>query len=359
MAFINSTLWNDLQSSDATNEKRFSEQGLLDAVKASTPATREYIPPSGIEQMQSLSSLRDFKIPVIKDQQVTVTQSPGFSIPSNLEESDSYFFQPYDVFSGFRHYPAAYDNNQIDQEFAVREKMKNIAYAMGDEVESILSTVIETRKTQVLNGDSIVTSAGDFSFDAVTDTLEIDLAAQNETMFYALNELMEINELPGDYRIATSRGGMAKQKAAMLKYGPENEKNLAALGFLGMDRIHQTGNISAGSDVFNGYFLRDGSVGVYENFPSDFRNGTRIAGKEWRVSDMELPYVKMRANIFTNTEATDATSLITSGTDSNLTMTHFEEMAVWARFYVVYRYNSDLSTRANDIVKIKGLTTTV
>ena len=64
----------------------------------------------------------------------------------------------------------------------------------------------------------------------------------------------------------------------------------------------------------------------------------------------------MRANIYTDTQATDATALITGGTDSNLIMTHFEEMAVWVRFYVVYRYNSDLSTRVNDIVKIQGLT---
>jgi hypothetical protein len=38
-------------------------------------------------------------------------------------------------------------------------------------------------------------------------------------------------------------------------------------------------------------------------------------------------------------------------------MTHFEEMALWFRFYVVYRYNSDLSARANDIVKLVGATT--
>jgi hypothetical protein len=32
-------------------------------------------------------------------------------------------------------------------------------------------------------------------------------------------------------------------------------------------------------------------------------------------------------------------------------------MAIWVRFYVVYRYNSDLGTRVNDIVKIQGLLT--
>ena len=71
---------------------------------------------------------------------------------------------------------------------------------------------------------------------------------------------------------------------------------------------------------------------------------------------MELPYCRMRANVYTNSQATEATSLITSGTDSNLIMTAFEEMAIWVRFYVVYRYNGDLANRANDIVKIVGAT---
>ena len=121
--------------------------------------------------------------------------------------------------------------------------------------------------------------------------------------------------------------------------------------------MYESGNIAAGSDVFNGWFLRDGSMGVFENFPFDFRNGTEINGKKWSISDVEIPFTRMRANVYVNTEATDATALVSAGTDSNLIMTHFEEMALWNRFYIVYRYNSDLTTRANDIVKIKGLTT--
>lgn len=357
MAFINATLWNDLQVSNATNEKRFSELGIIDAVKASTGSV-DYVPPSAQQAMRELSSLRDIEIPVIKDQTVVVNATPGFThIPSNLPESDKYFFQAYDVFSGFRHYPAANANNMIDSDFQRMAVMNNVAYAMGNTVESILSTQLEARKTQLLNFTTQVSQGdGTFVFDGGTDKLNISKAAQKETMFYNLQALLEANELPGGYRIVTNRGGLAVQRSEAAKYGSNNEKNLQALGFLDSTRIHETGNISAGSDIFNGYFLRDGSIGVYENFPWDFRNGTRIAGREWNISDVELPHVKMRANIYTNSQATDATSLITAGTDSNLIMSHFEEMAIWVRFYVVYRYNSSLSTRANDIVKITGLT---
>jgi hypothetical protein len=37
MSYINASLWNNIQVSDATNEKRFSELGIVDAVKESTP----------------------------------------------------------------------------------------------------------------------------------------------------------------------------------------------------------------------------------------------------------------------------------------------------------------------------------
>jgi len=357
MSFINATLWNDLQVTGATNEKRFSELGIIDAVKASTAAV-DYVPPSAKEALMTTSGLRNVKIPVIQDQTVTVNTTPGFAtIPTNLETSDEYYFTAYDVFSGFRHYPAAYANNTIDSDYARAQKMKNIAYAMGNSIETILSTVLESRKTQQLGYTTQVSQGdGTYSFSTGTDTLTISKAAQKETMFFYMEELMAANEVGGNYRFVGNRGAFATQLAEYLKYGASNNVNLQALSNFPADRLHHSGNISAGSDVFSGYAIRDGAIGVFENFPYDFRNGTKIDGREWTISDMEIPFVRMRANIYTNAQATDATALITSGTDSNLIMSHFEEMAVWNRFYVVYRYNSDITTRVNDIVKIVGAT---
>jgi hypothetical protein len=139
-------------------------------------------------------------------------------------------------------------------------------------------------------------------------------------MFYSLEALMDANEVGGNYRVVTNRAGLVRQKMEQLKYGAGNDKNLDALGFFGADRIHQSGNLTS-SAKFDGYFLRDGSIGAVENFPADFRAGTEFAGKKWGISDLPLPFVGMRANVFTDKNATDATSLITSGTDSNLIMT--------------------------------------
>lgn len=357
MAYINPTLWNDIQVSDATNEKRFSQLGVIDAVKDSTPYV-DYIPPSAKAALMTASSLRDVQIPVLKDQTVSVVTTPGFNyIPANLPDSDQYAFTAYDVFSGFRHYPSAYANNSIDSDWAREEVMKNVAYAMGNTVEGILTTVLSNRKTQKLGFTTQVSQGdGTYSFSEVTDTLTISKAAQKETMFFYMEELMSANEIGGGYRFVGNRGAFATQRAEYLKNGVGQATDLQALNAFPLDRLYTSGNISAGSDVFTGYAFRDGAIGVFENFPFDFQNGTEIAGKKWSITDMDLPFCRMRANIYTNSQATDASALITSGTDSNLIMTTFEEMAIWLRFYVVYRYNSDLSTRVNDVVKILGAT---
>lgn len=362
MAFLDATLWNDLQASDAVNEKYFTPKGLLDATKDST-AFIDYLPPTARERLATISSQRLYQFPAIKDQQVTVVTTPGFAnIPSNLPESANYNYVAYDVFSGFRHYPAIHENNQIDSDWQREQVMINVAHQMADNVETILAARFEERKTQVLNFTTQVSQGpGTYTFNTTEDELRVSKAAQTETMFFYLNELMGSNDVGGNYRLVSSRAGLAVQKAEARKYGPDNQQNLQALGFLPDDRIYQTNTISASTDVFNGWFFRDGGMGIYENFPFDFRNGTEIGGRRWRISDVELPFLRMRCNIYTNTQATDATALVSSSVnttpDSNLIMTHFEEMAIWCRFYVAYRYNSSLSTRVNDVVKIKGLTT--
>lgn len=359
MAFLDATDWLDIQDTNATNEKRFSQLGIIDAVKDSTPFV-DYVSATAREQLRTISSLRSVRIPNIIDQTVVVNTTPGFTfIPDNLPESAEQTYVAVDVFSGFRHYPGQFQNNTLEEQETKQQVMKNVAFAMGNTIETLLTTQLEARKTQVLPLGQTQVSQGDgtFVFNTGTDTLEINKAAQKETMFVNLNELMAANELPGNYRWVTNRAGLAVQKTEMAKFGAGNDKNLQALGLPTADRLYESGNIAAGSDIFNGFMLRDGAMGVYENFPFDFVNGTEINGKKWSISDMEIPFTRMRANIFVNNDATDATALVSAGTDTNLIMTAFQEMAIWIRFYIVFRFNSDLTTRANDVVKIQGLTT--
>lgn len=354
MAYLDTTWLLDWQSKFSQNEKRPQEFGVVDAVKASGQF-QDFIDPETISMMNTMSSARDAQIPVMKDQTVTVSTSPSFIIPANLEETDQYAFAAVNVVSGFRHYPATYGNNAIRSEWAAAEKTKNVLMAMAEAKETALLSVLDARRTQVLTGTAQISdAAGDYNFNTTTDLLEIKLAAQKETMFYKLEALMAANKLKGNGRVITNPAGLSIQKSEALKYGAANDKNINALGFLGLDRLHESFAI-ASSAKFDGYWLRDGAIGVVENFPYDFAAGTTLADKKWSISPMEMPFVNSRVNVYTNSAATDATSLVPS--DSNAIMTTFEEILFWDRFYVVYRYNSNLGTRANDIVKLQGLTT--
>jgi hypothetical protein len=362
MAFLDATVWLDWQDTNAQNEKRFSEQGIVNLTKNSTAFT-DYISPSARDRFATFSDPRQIKIPVIVDQEVTVVTTPGFEfIPDNLTESQEYSFTVFDFFSGFRHYPAKYENNTLDAEFDRNVKMTNVSNALADKMEEILLTQLEARKSQLLDFTTQVNQSsggGTYTFNGGTQTLEIDKAAQQETMFVNLNELMRANKLQGSYSVVNSPAGLAVQKQEAVKFGVANTKNIRDLGMIPAEDMHQSHNISAGSDVFNGFWVRDGAIGMFPNFPWDFRNGTTTGGGEqWSISPVELPFTRTKANIYTNKFSANATNLVSgSPSDSNLIMTAGEEMAIWIRIYVVYRFNSDLATRAQDIVKIKGLTT--
>lgn len=361
MAFLDATQWNDWQDVNAKSDQRFSSKGVIDSFKSSTQFV-DYISPSAKEKFATFSSLRDVQIPVIKEQTVTVVTTPGFNfIPDNLTESDVFTFAAVDFFSGFRHYPAMYQNNQIDAEFDRNVKMTNVSQAIADEIETYLVTILDANKSQVIDFTTQVNQSsggGVYTFNGGTDTLEINKAAQQETMFTSLSTLMTANKLPGSYMSVVSPAGLAVQKLEALKFGAANDKNIQAIGMIPAEDMHNSHNIAQGSDVFNGFWVRKGSVGLYENFPWDFRNGTTTGnGEQWSVTDVELPFARVRANIYTNTFSANATGLVTPNTDSNLIMSAGEEMAVWVRIYATFPYNTDITTRANDIVKIKGLTT--
>lgn len=358
MANLDASQLLDLQSTNAINDKRKSPLGILDMTVKSTSFT-DYILPSDREKFATFSSLRTNQSLVLKDQSITVSTTPGFSfIPSNLPETAQYSFTAVDVFSGFRHYPSQYANNAADEMQIKSMVMDNVLYEMGNTVETLLATTLEARKSQVMTNGLLQVSqgSGGGTFTFGSSILSVNKAAQQNTMFVNLNELMRANKLGGNYNIVTNPSGLAVQKTEIAKYGSGNDKNLQNLGMFDSSQMFESHNIAGGSDVFNGWLVRDGAIGIYENFPADFRSGTSFGGKQWSISNAKLPWLNMRANIYVNNEATDATALVGAGTDSNMIMTHFQEMAIWARFYIVYRYNEDLSTIENDIVKIKGTT---
>jgi len=102
------------------------------------------------------------------------------------------------------------------------------------------------------------------------------------------------------------------------------------------------------------YLLRDGAIGSVQNYPFDFRTGTVVDSKVWGIMPTPAPYIGERLNVFQNTEATDASSL--GDRTGELRMTSYKEMGFLDKFFLVTNYNSDLTSRVNDIVKVTGAT---
>ena len=358
MAYLTSTILDDLQVLGGLDEAREGNYGIIDFARASTPRV-DYVDSTVISELQTMSGARDANIPVIKDGSVTVGTTPGFAnIPINLGETATIAYTAYDVCSGMRLFPSTFANNAVKIENYIAAQTKKILKGCALEAEGIIETRMEARKTTLLDNTTQVSQGdGTFTFDSATDVLQINKAAQDDTMFAYLKQLMVANQLGGDYGILTNPAGLAFNTVDAMKYQAYQEIYKEwDQGNMPLSNRFVSDSIDASSDVFQGWLARLGSIGIVENFPYDFRMGTELAGQKWSISNTELPYIKMRANIYTNSEATDATAMVTA-TDTNTIMTTFEEMFLWFRFYVLYPYNSDLSTRASDIVKITGLTT--
>ena len=357
MANLDATILVSYQDDLAQSESRHPALGIIDLVKDSTPSC-DFISPDLKDAIAKFSSDRPFTFPSILSQTPVVNTTPGFSyIPSNLTESAEYTGIMYDVFSGFDHYPSLYANNAIKAEFDLKVKLENVLHAMGNTVEGILSVTLDTNKSQVMNYLEQInhnSGGGTYAFTGA-DILTVNEAAQQATMFAPLSALMEANEIGGQYAIVNSPAGLINQKLEALNFGAENSKNVAAWGMIPASDMHTSHNIST-SAVFDGYFVRKGEIGMYPNYPYDFREKTKVDSAEWSVSDMEMPFLKHRVNVYTDKFKSNASGLTASGTDTNTLMSHGERMGLWFRFCLVTRPNAELTTRTNGIVKIQGLT---
>lgn len=358
MAFIDSTKFDDLQSLNQQNETRISKYGLID-MAINSGSKQDYISPTDIDAHRTVSGARNIVMPSLIENTPTVVTDPGFdNIPINLGESGTYYLTAYNIFSGMRWFPSMHENNQIKADFYFNGQMDRILRGMADVKSGIIETVLESKKTRVLDYTTQVSQGdGTYVFNTGTDTLEISKAAQIESMPYSLVQLMMANKQDGNYSIVTSPGGGVSMNVAATKYGMNNDKNLQDFqSAIPMDARYIDHQISTSAN-FNGFLVKDGGVGLIQNYPYDFRVGTQFGNVEWSVTNTIMPYVNAQLNLFISKEASDTRNLVTGANDSNGTMSHYQSVALWDRFYVFTRYISDPDTLANEIVKLEGKTT--
>lgn len=351
--FIDFTVLNAYQDKIAQTEGKSQPFGLIRILDASSP-TCPILTPTLRAHLAKVEG-RTSQYPALKEDTITTTTTESFTIPEHLSVSEMKTLTMNTIFCGFRVYPKWFENNLLDYGDYVRNKLDEVFRAMASAKETIILAALAAAKTQIWNGITQVNNGdGTFNFNATTDTLEIDKAAQKDVLFSNIKTLFGINKFPGETEIVVNLGGFNLALHEIFKFGQMNQENRQFIENQ-LPTYYPTLGISPGSDQFSGYHIRRGSIGIVQNFPSDFRNPVQIGEKLWGITDTPVPYLNTQVNTFYNREAADASGL--GDTTTHLKMTHYEEWAFIDKFFLTSIYNSDLSTRPNPIVKIVGTTT--
>ena len=350
MAYLSEVVLNDVQVKGTHDAAKYGKFGLNEI--ASKGATEvDYLMPEALDQLKTIGSNINVDSLVLKDQVVEVRTAASFDIPSNLADYTKIRYTAYDLFSGIKIFPSTYKGSMASMDADVQTRILRVMRDMGKAKETILQTVLEANKTQVL-GYTTQASQNDGTYSFAANTLSVSKDAQQSNMYFMLQNLMESNEVGGNYDIVTSPMGIISSIVAGNQNGANNAKNY------GWDNVpaanvFESNQIDASTDNFNGWFIRKGALATIDNHPYDFAKGTEIGNKKWSVADSMMPFVNARPNVFFNEGASNNESLVSS---SDNIMASFEEMGFWVRFYVVTPYNEDASTIVNPIVKLKGLT---
>ena len=327
--------------------------GLIKLYDASTP-TCPVLTPSLRAHLAKVEG-RTSQYPALKEDAITTSSSESFTIPEHLSVSEMKSLTMNTIFCGFRVYPKWFENNLLDYGDYVRNKLDEVFRAMASAKETIMLAHLATNRTQVWGGVAQINNGdGTFAFDAATDQLDINLAAQKDVLFSNLKTLFGINKFPGETDIVVNLGGFNLALNEIFKFGQMNQENRQFIQNQ-LPTYYPTLGISPGSDQFSGYHIRRGSVGIAQNYPSDFRNPVQVGEKLWGITDTPVPYLNTQVNTFYNREAADASGA--GETTAHLKMTHYEEWAFIDKFFLTSIYNSDLASRPNPIVKIVGATT--
>jgi len=333
-------------------EKLQQRYGLIECMKYNTPFNKVLNPTLSAHLQQVEGRTTEFT--GLKEQTITTTSVESFTIPANLSTSEQKTLSLITIMSGFQYYPAWFQNNTIAVNDYLANKYDEVFAAMAAAKETYIAANLNTYKSQVCAGiDQINGGDGVFAFDAGLDTVTVNKAGQKDMLFSNLQTLFRINKLAGAYNAVVNEGGFNLALNEILKYGAANDKNLANIKNQ-LPVLFETLGISATSFQFVAYMMRNGAFGGVQNYPYDFRTGTTIGQKQWGIMPTPAPYIGERLNVYHNTEAVDASSL--GDTSSHLLMTGMEEWGFIDKFFIVNNYNSDLTTRVNDIYKITGAT---
>jgi len=293
----------------------------------------------------STNADRAIDLAAIKDDVITVSTQESFNWPNNFSESEKYSVTKYTIAAGFKVPLYIWGNSMVTQQNYFDDKYKKLFRAMAKKKCEIMETFLEAQKTQVF---SVAGAPTGYSFAA--NKLTVTNAAQTFIMFDTIRTLMEQNNLNDDIAMVASYG--LKHATNQLKpYGTNNEKNL--INQMPIQTFFDGQITVGGANRFNGFVAQKGAFAMVPNFTPEFLSGANLADCAWGITNFAAPYLNEQVMVFQERAKSDNNSFSASSLTDHAMSIMMGEYFIH-KFYLVQKYNSDLTTRVNDIVKIEG-----
>lgn len=344
MAYLLQTELAAIQTSTTETELRKKTHGVIPFAFDQTPSMPALT--SEVKAAIEMANGRYVDISALKEMTPDITRSFTYDITPNLSESDKTRVTVYTVMSSFQYNPYTFLNNAAGAEEYKINKLKEIDKAIASDVSTTLLSILDARKTQVLD----VTGAPTGVLFNASDYVTMTEAVQAKPFFDYLETIMMQNNLNGEYS-AVGTHSLRHILADIKQYGSSNDKNLLAQSF---PTTYFESNLAVtASSNATAYMVKDGAIGIQQTYPAIFvANESRIPGIEFSIGAQPLPQTGMKPLIMKQTQAYDETAL---SSHQAAGMSLVENYKVGVSFAVVSTYNSDITTRVNDVVKLELL----
>lgn len=358
-AFIDATQVAKKQFKTFQEDNQVEKYGFLDAAVQSTAVARVngLITPEVEEVLKSLEKTTH-EIPARKELTLETTDVESFEFPLNLGENETFTATKFIVSTGFGISDRAFVEN-IDMRVPyLGQKFFETSKAIANKKDQIIRDILNTRRTQVLDNAELLDEGSEtWNFNAGTDELEIDEAAQQGNFYYKTDQLARSNFQEQPFVMISNKLGLTNVTSNIMSHGVTNDFNRQDprnFPFPIVESPNQT--IVGGTDRFVAHLLQLGGIGLIDNITHNYANKRESYGAEgkiqWGVTNGIMPYLNSAIPFLYRTTYGDNSSF--SAGSTNLTVDILENWKFHHIFYIITSYNQDLGTRPNNIIRMRG-----
>lgn len=357
--FIDATQVAKKQFKTFQEDNQVEKYGFLDAAVQSTAVAKVngLITPEVEEVLKSLEKTTH-EIPARKELTLETTDVESFDFPLNLGENETFTATKFTISTGFGISDRAFVENIDARVPYLGQKFFESSKAIANKKDQIIRDILNTRRTRILDNASLLNEGSEtWNFNAGTDELEIDQAAQQGNFYYKTDQLARSNFQEQPFVMITNKLGLTNVTSNILQFGQSNDKNLQSaqnIPFPAVESPNQT--IVGGTDRFVAHLLQLGGIGLIDNITHNYANKRESYGAEgkiqWGVTNGIMPYLNSAIPFLYRTSYGDNSSFSTGST--NLKVDILENWKFHHIFYIITSYNQDLDTRPNNIIRMRG-----